>query len=207
MQWLIVVFIVLVALLLWSLYSMAGPVGLAALVGFLAVVALSRKWLGALVFQRAFRVPFALKGKVLRGAQLRIHSVSRTDLASLPEGYEEADEEAAGDKPAIPRVGYTFEATVTPRPSSGPFHTWEVGELMLVPAGTRRSMPGGNAQAWRVLDLHVWDEAAGRWLEDEGFKIPGAHRLKFSAAIPESARRVRLRYYFELFGDINLPPE
>jgi hypothetical protein len=200
--WLWIVFLGLVALLVWSVYATWGVPGLIGLpAGLLVLVGLG-KLLGGWLVQRAFMIPFAAKGKVLRGAKVEVHSVTPCEQPARAIMHDAEGTEL----PTKDLSWHWIEATITPRPSAGPFHFWEAGELLLVPEKTRPGMPSGDAEEWGINSLQIWDAGQQRWLEDEGFKYPGPQKLRIQVGVPTIVRRVRVRYYFEIFGEIQLPP-
>ena len=102
-------------------------------------------------------------------------------------------------------IWYSIDATVTP-PSlgDGPFRAWEPGELMIVShdADTSPEAPTDDGMA-TVRSVEVLE---GDFAPDEGMKYSGEKRLRFTVACDPSLRVAKLRYYFEGFGRIELPP-
>lgn len=196
--WLWIAFILVMGLLVWSVYSSWGIPGLIGVPVALALLILTGKFLGAWLLKRAFMIPFAAKGKVLRGAKLEVHSVTPCEVPKR--ALEHEDEET--ELPAKARSWYWIDATITPKLTGGPFHLWEAGELLLVPEKTRPGMPRDDADEWNLYTLRIWDPEKNEWGKDEGYKYPGAQRLKLRVGLPPNVRRARFRYYFEVFGDI-----
>jgi hypothetical protein len=199
--WLWIFFLAMVALLLGSVYSMWGVAGLTAVpLGLLFLVLLGKR-MGGWLLHRAFMIPFAAKGKVLRGATLDVHSVTPCEV---PKRLLEFDDDA--ECPAKDQSWYWIDATITPKPTGGPFHLWEAGELLLVPEKTRAGMPSDDADEWNLYSLKIWDAEHQDWQKDEAYKYPGPQRLKMRVGLPPNVRRAKLRYYFEVFGEVQLPP-
>ena len=159
----------------------------------LAVPALFR-W----ALPRLLKAPFRAKGAVLRGAAVRVHSVERTEAPAA--GSPGEDE--AGAAAREPREHYRIEVTITPRAAEGPFTLWAPGELVLVGPDAKADEPEAD-DAGEVGALEI--EQDGHFLADEGMKYGGPQRLRFVAAAPPGQRRLRFRYYFEIFGDVALP--
>lgn len=199
--WIWISFIGLLMLLVWSVYSTWGVSGLIGLPVGLLLVVVAGKHLGGWLVKRAFMIPFAAKGKVLRGATLEVHSVTPCEV---PKRMLEFDDPDAA-LPAKEQRWYWIDVTITPKPTGGPFHLWEAGELLLVPEKTRPGMPKDDADEWSIYSLRIWDAEKNEWQKDEGYKYPGPQRLKMRVGLPPNVRRARLRYYFEIFGDVRLP--
>lgn len=177
-------------------YAWFGPTGaLAVALAALVALPLAAKVLGGKLITRLFKLPFQAKGAPLRDAAVRVHAVRR---AAAP---ARGEEEAATD----PREWYVLELTVAPRPTDGKgFRGWAPGELLLV---------GPDAAPEDVDDAHEWGfvHKARAWEDPDGWRdveaesLVGEHRLRLLVGVrPGAPRLLRLRYYFELFGAINL---
>ncbi len=167
---------------------------LATFAGVVLAVPVLFRW----ALPRLLKAPFRAKGAVLRGATVRVHSAERTEAPAV--GSSGEDEAGAADRG--PREHYRIEVTITPRPAEGPFRLWAPGELVLVGPGAKAEEPEGD-DAGEVSALEI--EQDGHFLPDEGMKYGGPQRLRFVAAVPPGQRRLRFRYYFEIFGDVALP--
>ena len=140
---------------------------------------------------RLLKAPFKAKGAVLRGAHAEIHSIERIEP---PQANGTVDE---------PREYYRLAVTITPHTPAGPFTLWEPGELMIVAADTRSGEPDDDESAGDVSQVEV--EHDGQFHADEGMKYPGPQRLRLIVAVKPGQRTLRFRYYFEVFGTIELP--
>jgi hypothetical protein len=198
--WLWIFFLGVMSLLVWSAYSMWDVAGLIGIPVGIVVLVIAGKFLGSWLMKRAFMIPFAAKGKVLRGARLEVHSVTPCEVPKS--ALQEDDEDTA--LPAKTRSWYWIDATITPKPTGGPFHLWEAGELLLVPEKTRRGMSKDDADEWAIHSLRIWDAEKNAWRKDEAYKYPGPQRLRMRVGLPPDVRRAKLRYYLEIFGDIQL---
>ncbi len=214
---LLVALVVIVPVVAYHLFGLPGVAGVlvAAIAGVFGV-----KHLAGWGLRRAFVTPFLMKGSVLREARVEVHSAAPSEPPA-PEADEETGSEgqdAAYDSedneddyvhvPVEWPSWYQVELAITPAPPTGRgFQLWEPGELALA---------GPDAVSGKGLDDLDDEESAGEirqvlifqdgdWQEDEGMKYGGAQRLRLLLGVPEGQQRVRLRYYLEVFGEIDLP--
>jgi hypothetical protein len=177
-------------------------------VAFLLAAFYSLKLLGGWFLNRLIMLPFQAKGRVLKGATLVVHSI---EPAKAPppkqltynaadervEGESEADESASDDGP---REWYQLKITVTPKPSTGAFQHWEPGELRL----TRPGLPWDESDdACLVKDVEI--EQDGAFHDHDGLKFHGEQRLRLLMGVQPGTTRLVCRYYFETFGEVNVP--
>jgi hypothetical protein len=183
------------------------------LVGLVVVLALSAKFLGRWLVFQLFLMPFKAKGSVLRGATATVHSVEpappppREMLGYDPdvpeeEGEEAVEEEEEPPRPALPREWYWLTVTIAPQPKVGGFQHWEPGELRLILPETR-PMSDDEDDTCEVHDIEIEEEGVFR--NDEGYKIHGTHKLRMRLAVRPGTPRLRFMYYFETFGNVELP--
>jgi len=103
--------------------------------------------------------------------------------------------------------GYFFwiDVTITPRSNAGgAFKLWEASELVLLPASTVISRLEDMEGGIPVRLVKMWD--GKEWGSDDPGKYEGAQRLRLLVAVkPEVERRMKFQYYFETFGDVQLP--
>lgn len=155
--------------------------------------------------KKAFMAPFKMKGAVLEGATLTVHRV----VAGATEGG---------------RREVTVEATVTPAPNPGtPFGGWDSSELEFVSHGTPAGPPPDSEDdetspdRIETTEVQLVREAkpataagstGGEDAENEddegGTKVAGPARVVIRGKVPAATRRLAVRYYFEVFGDIPL---
>lgn len=208
-----------------------GFMGLVGVLVVLAVLALILKVSAGKIFERVFMMPFQAKGAVLKGAELRVNSVTPAsppkrepktydsdddDLEDESLEVEEDDESdvQAQDSQELQTIDlqeknrnwYYLDVTITPQAATGGgFSMWEAGELELAHPDAKATDVGSDDKhdVGTINSIEVWEE--GAWREDEGEKYPGAQRVRLLAGVNPGVRRVRLRYYFELFGDVALP--
>ena len=205
-------------------YTLWGAWGLLGIVAVVLGGLLLLKSLGGYLLQRALTAPFKAKGAVLRDAALEVHSVTPAEApaqeydpeddpdypADDPDGIVDPEETGMDEEEpeAVPLTWYHLDVTITPREPTGPFTLWEPWELTLAgpdaQAGTSTDL--GDLEDYRgeIAEIQICDE--GRWQVDEVGKYGGPQRLLIHAGVPTETRRVRLRYYFEVFGEIDLTP-
>lgn len=179
-------------------YALAGvPGAVGGLVIFIAAV----KGAIALVkkrFKLLAKSLFESKSRVLRGATATLHSI---DSAPEPDGFE-AEE---GREPGRFMV---FDVTINPQSQVGPFNLWDPEELELVrfeaPARDFDSDAQSEADAPQCVIHGVSMADAGGETAD---KTPSAQRLKLHVEVPPGVERLKFQYYFESFGDLQLPRE
>ena len=199
---LLIVLMVLAALALqaWGIPGLAGFVAVvvATLIGLKFVV-------GALL-KKLFTAPFIAKGAALRDAQVQVHSVTPAAAPVYEAEEEDAEDEEEPEEPDVPRDWYHLDVTITPPVPTGGFTHWEPGELVLTgpDAKSSRDLDSMDEEAAEpVAEVEIWRD--GGWRPDEEGKYPGPQRLRLLAGVPVGTRRARFRYYFEVFGEIDLP--
>jgi len=173
---------------------------------------------------KTFLTPLRTKGEVLKGATITIHEVVKVDApkdellirpADLSDEQWEAtlaEEEGYRDV-RTPRDWYRLDVTIIPPFATGPLTLWEPAELVFVPAYT---LPGSIPfqklddeepdEIGFVRSLDIWQED-GTWkLEEdsEDGKYDGPQRLRLLIGVDEGTSSVRFRYYFEIFGLVEL---
>jgi len=211
---LVLVFVVALMALTVVLFKAMGWLAFLVVPVLLVVGLIALKSLLMKKIEGAFKAPFAAKGAVLKDAAVEVHSVlpasrpSRTYVQQYdPEGDDEVDvndieiEEDEEDSEKYARY-FTIDATITPQDGDGPFQSWEPLELLLVPAGTVAGEPEDDDEIGTVLEAEIWDE--GRWVEDDGLKVPGTRRLRMLVGVNDGVQACRFRYYFEVFGHVDL---
>jgi hypothetical protein len=200
------------------------------LVGLVVLLGLSAKFLGKKLLFWMFSLPFRAKGGVLHHARASVHALERVDVP--PPEPETGDEEDLPNKKEQPeqRDYYRLDVTISPKPSAGPFHHWEIGELNLVHPdfSVMADGPGELADLCEIRQRAVQvnelfasqgdddDEVVadsqpkktyqvGDFIPDRGYKLPGPQRLHLLLAIKPGTQRLVFQYYFEKFGEILIP--
>ncbi len=186
------------------------------IVYFLVLIALGiiAKKLIAYGLRRAILSPFMAKSHVLKGAQVRVNSLEpapkpqkRPELVDT-DGHEHWEE--LGDSTQLREYEncnfYYLDVTITPQPgASETFQLWEPGELVLVDGNTQSISPGNDDDDHFGLieDVVIWQN--GGWATDQIGKYEGPQRVRIHAGVPPGVDRARLRYYFEVFGELDFP--
>lgn len=182
---------VVLAILAIKLLPWWGSVAL--VLGF----ALMLKVLGGRILAGLFRAPFKAKGAALRGAEAVVHHI---EAASAPP-IEEVDEELRRELEAE-RAGcsyYWIDATITPKNADSKFTHWEPGELVV-------ASPIANMdtdELTQVETVEVFKD--GAFVPDDDFKYEGSRRLRLLVAVKPPAGPMCFHYYFEKFGQFQLP--
>ncbi|HEY7090311.1 MAG TPA: hypothetical protein VH518_19600 [Tepidisphaeraceae bacterium] len=158
---------------------------------------------------------FMTKSKVLRGAQVHVHSVAPTQKPVRkpePEPSEQGDVETSSQVPAVAEAPdhnryVLVDFTLTPRAGSSRMTHWEPDELLLVPFDLKIAMdedPTADERAATPSHVGLVD-ATGSEITDFD-KISGTAHLRAAFKCPPGlSGRVKFRYYFESFGDLLLP--
>jgi hypothetical protein len=163
------------------------------------VVCLLFKYLGGWLGTRLLSIPFRMKGKVLRKADVQIHSLAPAAPPTLDRNRADEDEEEPKEDEG-PRNYYLLEATILPQEPKGKFRLWEPGELCLVAPGLSID---DDDDTCKVKQMEIFEE--GSYHPDEGLKYPGPKRLRMLLAVAPQTPKLVFRYYFETFGDVKLP--
>jgi len=153
------------------------------------------------LLKRLFLMPFKMKGAVLRNASAQVNSVAPSDAPTKTDANREPTE------PDVPRRYFTLDVTIQPSEATGKFTHWEPGELMLTRVDYHFNPNDEESKqdnACRVEELQY--EEDGVFKPDEGFKFAGAKRLKMTLVVREGIEKLKFQYYFEEFGQVQLPP-
>lgn len=200
-------FLVLIALTALLVVSVKFLPWWASLILIAALFLVARYGLGY-ALKRLLKIPFKAKGKVLSGATVRVHGIRRVkppvrkvdrNADDPAEAAEWLREEQAEDR----RLHwYMMDMTITPKPKQGGFLLWEPGELLFVGMDAKPEDLEADVDS-KLNDYRIL--ADGKFRVDDMDKHEGAQRIKFHVGLPPSIKQVQLRYYFELFGRIQLP--
>jgi hypothetical protein len=175
---------------------------------------------------------FAMKSRTLRGATMKVHSI--TAVPKPPEaeaddsedeeaepsdedegeqqqaerdqsgeaGEEQAEEEDEEEEPEEPRVYYEVDVTITPG-AEARAGFWEPGELMLTSGPVTSLDDLEEKEAGTTHGLLVWD--GSKFGDDDAGKYPGEQRLKITFAVKPGVSKAWLQYYNETIGELSLP--
>ena len=148
-------------------------------------------------------------GAALKGAEVKIHSVTAASIPEGPspydihEGDEEFDEEFDGKAWTEDDGGhfYQIEATITP---SNPSAEWAPSALAVVPADFEPADPTDVCEQLGGLhSAEVFDK--GHWTPLNEGEVRGSRRLRMLFAIPEGVRAIKFASLVTYFGTVELP--
>jgi hypothetical protein len=166
-----------------------------ALLGGAVVLIVIGKWTVMKLLRMLFVTPFKMKGAVLKGATVELHSITPAEPPTTVEG-----------EAVTARNNFWLEMTLTPTETSGEFQCWEPGELQLVKPESRVNPDSDEADdedhSCIIRELQVQQE--GQFAKDEGMKFPGEQRLRLLVAVEPGVTQLKFRYYFEEFGEVRL---
>ena len=171
---------------------------------------LAARYGGGWLIKRLFMIPFKMKGAVLKGAEIQIHSVvpaqapaKRESTPSDADAQDDNDDEDVSDEEddKTPRRYYSLDVTITPAPSQGKFQFWEPTELLLVHPSAANDIDTDD-NSCVISNVEVEEDGEFR---SDGEKYPGPRRLRLLLGVKEGVRELRFRYYFEAFGNVTLP--
>ncbi len=173
-----------------------------AIAGGLVVLIVVARLLGGKLLETLLSIPFRLKGSVLRHATAEIHSIKPVPKPVNPLSTESDD--------SPPRNYYEVEATITPRPSRGPFHLWEYSELVCVKSEAKWD---DDSDACETISVELAasprrpiERTTSDDEEDDCSKVPGSQRLRVVIGVIPGTNELSFRYYLEKIGRFCLPP-
>ena len=148
---------------------------------------------------------FEVKSQVLRGADATIHSVQPVPQ---PPPQEEIDDPDEADAPPENANYYRLDVTITPKPSEGPMHHWDLGDLRLVPFDTpatslEKMQDEGDIEQYPLDQTEV--KTGEHFAADEQGKYEGPQQIRATVAVPPHVRELKFQYYAEQFGHVPLP--
>jgi hypothetical protein len=165
-----------------------------------------------------FTLPFRWKGKTLRRATVQVHSLEPTDQPDFPqEDFFDEEGQRLETPPEPPRRYFKLQVTISPLPQNCvPFMFWEVGELCLV-TPEENVMTGSGPNDSCVIYSNRVDRPAqipppelqpdAEPIDDDyGYKVFGPHRVHLVIGVKEGVSKLGFQYYFERFGEIEIPP-
>ena len=161
---------------------------------------------------------FTAKSAALKGATVEVHSVRP---AAMPDEVREGqaltidgDDPENGDDEDEGRPDYAnyqwavVEMTVFPAAdAAGAFAHWDLDGLRLVPIDAPKlefmSADDDDRAEFEMWDLQVVE--GGRPVERDDGSFDGPRRLRFTVGVPRGTRLLKVQYFFEQFGRIELP--
>ena len=218
---LILVFLSLVAGAAVALNHFFGWKGLIAVPFILiAVLWLGKKAIGYL-FKRVALNLFTMKSRVLRGASMKLHSVTPVAKPEYkPEIEEEEDDEQASieastgdatedetdlpEEPEEPREYFAVDVTIVPKDGATDA-VWEASEFILVSEriSSLAELEDNEKELGTIEQVKVWN--GSEWGPDDPGKYPGEQRLLLTFAVKPNTSTAWLNYYNEPIGTLELP--
>src|SRR5262245_39703934 len=156
-------------------------------------------------------LPFRMKGAVLKGASIQIHSIRpaeppakrepRIEQSEDGDHADDVDQEAFKEEDKTPRRYYSLDVTITPKPPTGKFQLWEPTELLLVDPSVANDIESDQDHCV-ISKFELEDDGQ---FTDAFEKYDGPRRLRLLLGVKEGVRELRFRYYFEPFGNVTIP--
>ena len=225
----VVIGLLLIAGLAVGLYHLWGWKGLIAFPFLLLVILWLAKALVFKAIRRFFIRLISMKGAVLEGASVDVHSVKpvaksedwdefEEQKADEPDDGDEAPEvlSARADEPADEgdeeekpeakeaREKHYFEVDLTISPAEAKcFRLWSPSELELTATPRKGLEELADDSASEVCDCQIWD--GSKFEEDDPGKYEGVQRVKIVFAVEPGLRTAYLNYYGNSLGPISLP--
>ena len=171
-------------------------------------------------FRKLAEGMFTEKSRVLRGATVTVHSVNpavmpeelREQTREVIDADRDADNEEGADDGTPDYENYRWcevELTVFPDSTqTSTFQSWDVGDLRVVPLDAPK-LEFLNAEQLDSPEFDLWNVRVvsdGAVAELDNDKLIGPRRLRFVVGVPRGVRLVKLQYFFEQFGRVELPP-
>jgi hypothetical protein len=149
------------------------------------------------VATKAMLLVFEVKSKVLRNADVEVHSVVPT-AAPPPDEHDK--------RPTEPRNHYRLDLTIKPHASTGPMQHWDLDDLLLVPYDTPKTTLEDceSADGYSLRDEKIL-QPNGDFEPNTQGKYNGPQRLQALVAVAPTVRELKFQYYAEQFGHIPLP--
>jgi hypothetical protein len=188
-----------------------------------ALVWLGKKGIGYL-FRRFALGLFSLKSRVLRGAEMTVHSIIPVPKPIFPEEQIEEEpaqgdekpahaalveankepEEPKAEAPEDPKEYVAVDMTITPK-SPNADSVWEPGEFILTSdrLASLMDLEDGTKEVGTTELVEIWDGSG--FVGDDPGKYPGTQRLKVTFAVRPGTGKAWLHYYAETIGQLELP--
>ena len=226
----VVLALLLIAGLAVGLYHFWGWKGLIAFPVALLLLLWLAKALVLKAIRRFFMGLISMKGAVLQGASIEVHSVkpvAKQEEWDEPEEDDEddpdeaedpdtlaaqADEPADADNnegesdadeaPEKPRHYFEIDLTISPAKAKC-FRLWTPSELELTSAPRKGLEELTDDSVAELCDCQVWD--GSKFVEDDPGKYEGAQRVKIVFAVETAIRTAHLSYYGNPLGPVSLP--
>jgi hypothetical protein len=163
---------------------------------------------------------FTQKSSALKGATVEVHSVrpaampdtvkhGLTATIDPDDPVDEDDDRESDDVPDYANYQWAeVEMTVFPPADvARAFTHWDLDGLRLVPIDAPKLGFSADEEVDRP-EYELWDVRlvdGGVASEPDEDKLDGPRRLRFTVGVPRGTRLLKVQYFFEQFGRIELP--
>jgi hypothetical protein len=167
-----------------------------------------------------FMIPFRMKGKVLRGATAKVHSVR--SITAPPKEPDEIEAEEQSPPDPTPVDHFEIDVTIIPKGHSGGFQLWEPSELVLIrPESKPVTGDDESCSTLKVIfikDSSLQPERKEHFAKLTGVESPeelddddspdgkyfGPQRIQMTIRVKRGVKKLVFAYYFEKFGEVEL---
>ena len=140
-------------------------------------------------------------------AEVRERMAGRADEEDREDETSEREEMERHLAECLALNWYYLDVTIEPQPAIGHFTHWEPSELQLVSPTTVTDDwedDDENTSLCEILSYQI--DENGQFVEDETWKHEGTRRLKMYMGVKPGTDKLKFRYYFEGFGEVDVPP-
>lgn len=162
----------------------------------LGVGILGMRWWTKYFLRKVFILPFKIKGQALAEATIKVHDLKP---APVPEMAADFSDDEITEYQSL--RWYLLDVTILPLQQSSGFIAWQPSDLMLVPPNLKETdLLGGYCL---IHDCKIFQD--DHFGEDIQGKYEGFQRIQLYIGVRPGVNQLRFRYYFELFGDLDIP--
>jgi len=202
--------LLLVSFVITSVILAAMYLPIWASIGLIIIYMLSATFVVKYVMKTLYKTviaAFTAKGEVLINATAEVHALDDSSPPGSSNSENLTPQQAAED---AARKWYSLDVTITPAAGAKtPFSLWEPGELLLVAYDSKDVEPTMESEgkfddaSCVIEEVRVFQH--GKFNDDIEGKYAGAQRLKMLIGVQPGARKLKFRYCFKSFGQVNLP--
>jgi len=162
---------------------------------------------------------------VLRGATLEVHSIKPASMPKevaenllaleAPDDEDDDEPDPKADQDYADRRWHTIEATIFPAPPPDTKRrtdaTWDPHGLRIVPLEAKRiefmkfKSDEEETPECDLWELELIEEGSATRLADDTDSVIGPRRLRFVVGTPPKYRLLKMQYFTEHFGRMELP--
>ena len=162
---------------------------------------------------------FTQRSEVLRGASVEVHSVRptampeelRAEARRVIDGDRDPDDDDEPDETPNYDNFQWCEVELTVFPNAADVKNaagWDIDSLVLVPIDAPKleflNADDSDQPEFDLLNVRI--VADGNAVEPDGESLTGPRRLRFTVGAPRGTRLLKMQYFFEQFGRVELPP-